>query len=127
MLIVQPWLTGSRCIQKFKFLFRVRNFHTCRNVAALPSPKVLRKKTQQEKLRSTSIPVTKIYDQEESLPPMHLLLSAKNSGVLEIEPTKAIEFLRRYQSLASNPIHGWESRLIKGMFDVSTTRSAPAY
>lgn len=65
--------------------------------------------TQQGAVRVKKTPAI-----EESLPPLVLLNSARKSGVLSIEPEKALEFLRQYHELSTK--HGglWEQKLCDG-------------
>lgn len=56
----------------------------------------------------------KIPSIEESLPPMVLLNAARKSGVLSVEPEKALEFLRQYQQLSGRPGGTWEQKLCDG-------------
>ena len=62
----------------------------------------------------SAVRVKRTYDFEESLPPISLLNSARKSGVLVVEPHKALEFLREYQALAVKSSAGWERRLCAG-------------
>ncbi len=60
------------------------------------------------------------YDIEDSLPPMALLNSARESGALAIEPDKALEFLRQFHHLALDLNYsaaGWERKLCAGMIN----------
>ncbi|KUJ19077.1 HCP-like protein [Mollisia scopiformis] len=90
---------------------QARCFHPTSIPKARPiaraSPKTRARLQQQE----GSIRVRQAPNIEDSLPPVVLLNSARKSGLLQIEPEKALDFLRQYQQLAVNPVGSWEQTL----------------
>lgn len=106
-------MSNPRAILPFKHglrLFNQRSLHTTPRLFAVnikPSRKqILAKRNATEPvIIRKRVPI----NTPEALPPMFILESDHKAGVLTVEPNKAMEFLKNYQSLHGNPNQGWET------------------
>ncbi|TQS38105.1 hypothetical protein Golomagni_01399, partial [Golovinomyces magnicellulatus] len=94
-------LAGRICTRCLK-LNPSAYYHASRIIAAQLSPAVVRQKKIIGQIRRSNLLKDDKYDCEESLPPLHLLNAAYESGALNINPEKALDFLRLYKNLGGS-------------------------
>lgn len=85
-----------------------RSLSAATSFAARPRPRPAPKK-------SGALPSLQNGPVELQLPPVALLKSAKKSGVLDIEPDRALSILRDYAEISTQRLPGtWEKRFCEG-------------
>jgi hypothetical protein len=89
-----------------------RSFHVTSHLDAKPKPRPSPRIAKFTLGGGRVQNVQKQYNPQESLPPLAMLQSATKSGVMDIEPAKATEFLTEYLKRVGNLTRkGWEEDL----------------
>ena len=93
-------------------LLSSRSFHVTSHLDAKPSPRPSPRIAKSSSSRARVQNVQKQYNPQESLPPLAILQSAAKSGAMNIDPSKAMEFLTEYLKRVGNLTRkGWEEDL----------------
>lgn len=106
-------MSTSRVLHRFirsTQLFSQRSIHTTPRLLAV-SVKPSRKQTLAKRNATDPVMVRKrvSIDTPDALPPLFILMTDHKAGVLKVDPHKAMEFLRNYQSLHGISNQGWET------------------
>ncbi|KAM0143827.1 hypothetical protein ACHAP3_001091 [Botrytis cinerea] len=106
-------MSNPRVILPFKYGLRLlnqRSLHTTPRLFAV-SVKPSRKQILAKRNATEPVIVRKRVpiNTSDALPPMFILETDHKAGVLTVDPNKAMEFLKNYQSLHGNPNQGWET------------------
>ncbi|RDL37455.1 uncharacterized protein BP5553_04888 [Venustampulla echinocandica] len=97
-------------LQKCQRQLGSRNIHSTPRCNAAYSPTVRKIRNGQSNQRAAAAPRQNL-SVDEALPPITMLSVAKKSGVIDIEPEKALEFLREYTKASASSTGDWEQKL----------------